>query len=279
MRLKFRNASRIAAGQHGCVTTGQLLDAGFSRAGVVRLAAKRLLHREFQGVWRLGHAAPSIQVRYMAAVLACGPGAALSGLAAAFHLGLIRRPPPLIEVSHPKERDIPGIPSRRRQVPSRERHGIPASTLQQVIRDLAGHLSLDDLAQLCHQAEVIYGVTRVPTNNVKGAAKLRAIYDGDHALLLSEMERAFKRLLEAAGLPLPHFNRKKAAAYIDARYEDPPITIELQSYRHHSSRAAWENDFERQRAARRRGDAFLPLTWRDVVETPAETVAELRRLL
>src|SRR3954452_2648333 len=181
MRLKFRNASRIAAGQHGCVTTGQLLDAGFSRAGVVRLAAKRLLHREFQGVWRLGHAAPSIHAHYMAAVLACGPGAALSGLAAAFHLGLIRRPPSLPEVSAPKDRDIRGIKTRRRKIAARSWDGIPTATVEQTIIDLAAILSLDDLALVCHNADIKFGVKRVRCKGVTGAAKLRAIYDGDHA--------------------------------------------------------------------------------------------------
>src|SRR4051794_40896620 len=191
MRLKFRNASRIAAGQHGCVTTGRLLDAGFSRAGVVRLAAKGLLHREFQGVYRFGHAAPSLHAHYMAAVLACGPGSALSGLAAAFHLGLIRRPPSLPEVSAPNDRDIRGIKTRRRMVASRNWQGIPTTTVAQTILDLAGRLSLDDLALVCHQAEIRFGVKRVPGKGAKGAAKLRAIYEGDHALLLSEMEREF----------------------------------------------------------------------------------------
>ena len=92
------------------------------------------------------------------------------------------------------------------------------------------------------------------------------------------MEREFKRVLEAAGLPLPRFN-KTGAHYLDARYERPPITIELQSFRYHRSRKAWEADFERQRAARRRGDAFLPLTWHDVFEATREMLEELAALL
>ena len=279
MRPKLRNASEIAARQHGCITTAQLIEQHFSRPAIKRLGAKGLLHKEFRGVWRFGHAAPSIEAHYMAAVLACGPGAALSGLAAAFHRGLIRRPPSLPEVSCPRDKDIPGILSRQRQVPSRTWRGIPTTSVEQTIRDLAAILPLDDLAKLCHSAEIKFGVKRVPFKGIKGAAKLRAIYDGDHALLLGEMEREFKRLLEAHGLPLPSFNRKRGAHYIDARYADPPTTIELQSFKHHSSRAAWEADFERQRAARRRGDEFRAYTWRDVVEEPRELLAELALLL
>src|SRR4051794_14554896 len=270
MRTKVGNAARLAGRQHGAISHAQLLGAGFSPSMVKRWAANGLLHREFRGVYRLGHRAPSIEARYTAAVLACGLGSALSGLAAAHHYRLIKSPPSLPEVSHPKEQDIPGILSRQRRIPYRKCHGIPTVSVEQVIRDLAGILSLDDLAHACHQAEVIYRVKRVPYKGVRGAAKLRAIYHGDHALLLSEMEREFKRLLEAGGLPLPQFNRKNGAHYIDARYAKPPLTVELQSFRYHRTRKAWEADYERQRAARRRGDAFLPLTWRDIFEGPGE---------
>jgi hypothetical protein len=49
-----------------------------------------LLHPVHRGVYRLGHRAPSIEASYMAAVLACGEGAVLSGLAAAFHYGIVK---------------------------------------------------------------------------------------------------------------------------------------------------------------------------------------------
>ena len=116
----FRNASKIAARQHGCITAKQLIELGVSRSAIDRWEKNGLLHREFSGVYRLGHAAPSLHAHYMAAVLACGPGAALSGLAAAFHLGLIRRPPSLPEVSAPKDRDIRGIKTRQRKVAIRK---------------------------------------------------------------------------------------------------------------------------------------------------------------
>jgi hypothetical protein len=44
----------------------------------------------FRGVYRVGHRAPSLEARYMAAVKASGKGAVLSGLAAAHLFGLIK---------------------------------------------------------------------------------------------------------------------------------------------------------------------------------------------
>ena len=94
MRVKVpppeREIARIAGRQHGVVTTRQLLDAGLSRQAISRRVAKGALHPELQGVFRVGLCAPSVEARYMAAVLACGPAAVLSGRAAAFMLGLLR---------------------------------------------------------------------------------------------------------------------------------------------------------------------------------------------
>ena len=51
----------------------------------------------YPGVYRVGHAAPSVEATYMAAVLACGDGALLMGAAAAYLYGADqgqRRPGP-----------------------------------------------------------------------------------------------------------------------------------------------------------------------------------------
>lgn len=44
-----------------------------------RRVARGVLHPELRSVYRVGHRAPSVEAWYMAAVLACGEGAALSG--------------------------------------------------------------------------------------------------------------------------------------------------------------------------------------------------------
>ena len=69
----------IAGRQHGLVTRAQLLEAGVSEAGIKRRLGRGVLLREHRGVYRVGHRAPSVEARYLAAVLAGGEGAALSG--------------------------------------------------------------------------------------------------------------------------------------------------------------------------------------------------------
>lgn len=57
------------------------------------------------------------------------------------------------------------------------------------------------------------------------------------------------------------------------------LTVELDSYRYHRSRHAWEQDRQRDREARARGDEFRRYTWLDVDEQPAPVLADLRQLL
>jgi len=89
MRGKGRTAevslARIATGQHGLVTRGQLLAAGISSSAIDRRVLKGALIVQHRGVFRVGHAAPNREARFLAAVLACGARALLCD-AAAGHL-------------------------------------------------------------------------------------------------------------------------------------------------------------------------------------------------
>jgi hypothetical protein len=73
----------IARRQHGAVARVQLLAAGISSDEIRwRLREGPLIPRIYPGVYRVGDCAPSREASYMAAVLACGEGAVLSGRAA-----------------------------------------------------------------------------------------------------------------------------------------------------------------------------------------------------
>jgi hypothetical protein len=82
--------ARIAQRQHGVITLAQLLAAGLSRGAITRRLAKGLLHRIHTGVYAVGHTGLSQHGRWAAAVLATGPGSALSHLSAADLRGISR---------------------------------------------------------------------------------------------------------------------------------------------------------------------------------------------
>jgi hypothetical protein len=109
-------------------------------------------------------------------------------------------------------------------------------------------------------------------------ARLRAVIDGDEPVLLSCLERRVRRLLRDAGLPLPDTNRPAGGRRIDCRWPEHRLTVELDSYRFHRSRHAWESDRRREREARARGDDFRRFTFGDV-EQPRALLAELAAAL
>jgi hypothetical protein len=81
----------LARRTHGVVTRRELLAAGVTPDEIRERLECGALLREFMGVYRVGHQAPSVEASYLAAVRACGESAALRGKAAAFLYGLIRR--------------------------------------------------------------------------------------------------------------------------------------------------------------------------------------------
>jgi very-short-patch-repair endonuclease len=271
------------------VTREELLRAGISDDEIKQRLQSGLLLREHRGVYRVGHRAPSMEARYLAAVRACGDGALLSGRAAAHLLGVLKGAAPAPEVTAPTAHRIPGVATRRRRLDPREAttwRGIPVTTVARTLVDLAAALSLDDLARACHEAGVRHYTTpaqveavlgRRPTT--RGAAKLRTILHGEAHVTLSRLEHRFLELLRDDGLPLPLTNRPAGGRRVDCRWPDRRLTVELDSYRYHNSRHAWEQDRRREREAHARGDQLRRYTYGDVFERPEQMLAELRPLL
>ena len=289
-RTDDERVARIAGRAHGVVTRRELLGAGLSERRVDRRIERGALIVEFPGVYRVGHRAPSVEARYMAAVKACGRKALLSGLSAAWLWGPMRGPAPVPEVTAPTERRIKGIQTRRqRRIDPRDatRHrGIPVTTVPATLVRVPSVLSFDDLARAAHEAAVRHGTTAEQVEaalerrpKAPGAARLRRVLRGDAPVLLSKLERRFRARLRAASLPLPITNTKAGSHYVDCRWPDHKLTVELDSYRYHHSRHAWEQDRRRDREAHRRGDQLRRYTWTDIFEEPQPMLAELKTLL
>jgi hypothetical protein len=78
-----REIAVLARRQHGVIATRQLVELGLSQQAVSHRVAAGRLHRVHHGVYAVGHTVLAIRGHWMAAVLACGPDAALSHAAAA----------------------------------------------------------------------------------------------------------------------------------------------------------------------------------------------------
>jgi hypothetical protein len=160
------------------------------------------------------------------------------------------------------------------------------TSVPRTLADVAADMAEDELARAFHEAEVRYRTKPAHVEAVlarhpsrRGARTIGAVMYGEVPVTLSETERVFFEALREEGLPLPEMNRPAGGRRIDARWPGHRLTVELDSYRYHNSRHAWEQDRQRERAARAREDQFQRFTWADVVERPRVTERDLRRLL
>jgi hypothetical protein len=259
--------AEVAGERHGVVTRRRLLAAGLSSGEITRRVRSGVLLVEYRGVYRLGHRAPSREARYAAAVAACGAGAVLCGRAAAHLHGLLRGPAPRAEVMTRGERRIGGISTCRcRRFDPRDATevlGIPVTTVARLWWISARYwVSMPSLVPVTRR---VFSTARRPgrsrrcssaARTAPGRAGSGRVLRGDVRVTLSTLERRFLALLNAEKLPLPETNRIAGGRRVDCRWPAHRLTIELDSYRFHRSRHAWEEDRRREREARARGDEF-----------------------
>jgi hypothetical protein len=282
--------AELASAAHGVVTRVELLRAGVSPEQIRHRVLRGALLPVHRGVYRVGHRAPSVEASYTAAVKACGRGAVLAGRSAAHLWGLLKGSPPPPEVLASSERRIPGVAVHRARrtdlADTTTWRGVPVTTVPRTLVDLASCLPESALARACHEAEVLHRTTPTQVEAVlalrpttPGAGALHRIMRGDVPVTLSKLEARFLDRLRQAHLPLPETNRPAGRHRVDCRWPDRALTVELDGYRYHSSRHAWEQDRRREREARARGDEFRRYTYGDVFGDPSLMLAELHTLL
>jgi very-short-patch-repair endonuclease len=248
----------LAARQHGVVSVDQLRAFGRDKFWVHRKLEKGWLHPLYRGVYAVGHTAVSIKGKYLAAVLACGPGAALSHRAAGHHLGL--RPLPAgIDVSVPVKRPgPPGIRTHRSRLLTpadiTRVDNIPVTTVARTLLDLAAILMPRELALAIDRAERadVFDLAAIEdllarANGRKGAAALRkgiAAWRPSHTR--SDLEDRHLEFLEAAGFPYPQLNvlvqGERDVHEVDAFWPEQRLVVELDGHAFHRTRRDRDRD-------------------------------------
>jgi very-short-patch-repair endonuclease len=193
-------------------------------------------------------------------------------------------------VTTPTGRRVAGVVTRRaRARDARDAvtwRGIPVTTVARTLVDLAAVLAAADLARACHEAGVRHGTTpahveavlaRRPTS--PGAATLREILRGESASPSARSNGGSLRARATRDSRCRRPTGRSAARRVDCHWPDRRVTVELDGYRYHGSRHAWEQDRRREREARARGDEFRRYTSGDVFESPRLMLAELRSIL
>jgi hypothetical protein len=278
--------AELADRQHGVVARRQLLELGFGRGAILWRLETGRLHPLHRGVYAVGRRAVMREGWWMAAVLACGPGAVLSHRCAAALWGMREGAPDRVEVLVARRlRPHDAIrPGQARLAPDERtfRAGIPVTTVPRTLLDLAAVLQPHELERALAQAE-LRGLSD-PTPLVallerhrgrRGAAALRrSLANGPlrPTVTKSELERRFLAFAERAGLPRPLTNVwLDADLQVDCLWPDQRLIVELDSRAYHRTTAAFERD-------RKRDRRLVAGQWRVVRVTDHAMRAEARAL-
>jgi len=264
--------ARIAAAQHGVVSIEQLRRAGIGRGGVSRRVAAGRLHRIHRGIYAVGHPGLSIEARWIAAVIAGGPGAALSHRSAAELWRMLERRPGPIHVTVPVaggRASRAGVrlhrrPSLTRRETTVER-GIAVTNPTRTLLDLRGAVSPGELRRAIREAEF----RRLPVEP--------EALPSDRAG--NKLELRLLQLCRRGGLPEPEANARVSGFEVDFLWRDSRLVVETDGYDAHAGRQAFEDD--RRRDARLVADGYrvLRFTYRRVVSDPDAVLATIRAAL
>jgi very-short-patch-repair endonuclease len=245
----------LAARQHGVVARWQLLALGLGPDAIdhrLRCGRLHLIHR---GVYAVGHRLVTKEGRWLAAVLAAGPGAVLSHRSAAALWGIRPTAATRIEVTTPKQlRPRPNLLPHCAVLPRdeiTERDGIPVTTAARTLLDLAATLDRHQLARALDEAEVLRleGPGRLMDRypRKRGTKTLRALLNESRRNLRSPLEAEFLALLDDHGFQRPETNTIIEGYEVDAAWRAARLIVELDGYATHGTRRAFERDRARDR--------------------------------
>jgi very-short-patch-repair endonuclease len=267
---------RLADAQHGVVSRSQLLHAGFTSEDIDRRLRAGRLHRIHRGVYAVGHRVLTREGRWMAAVLACGRGAALSHATAAAAWDL-RRNDGLIHVTVRGSRKAPrGVKLHRSPMLTPDEtttvRGIPVTGPARTIIDLARTLTADDLEPIVDLADERGLVDFQALRSAKPASLKAVLLNYAPAPTRSELERRFLRLCRRHRITTPETNALIHGYLVDFVWRDRGLIVEVDGYRYHRAPSRFERDRERDVELAMKGWRTLRFTWRQVM-TRGEWVA------
>lgn len=288
--------AELAERQWGVLCLAQLRELGVSRGAREHWLQSGRLRPLHLGVYALGHAALRREGRWLAAVLACGPHAALSHGSAAALWGIRATTATRIDVTAPRSRGpLAGIRVHRSRGLAAEdvttTLGITTTTVARTLLDLATSTSVAGLESALARAyaqrlvdanDITAVVTRA--NGHHGTGTLRRATLREPRITRSALERRFLNLVRAAGMPEPETNvwitlDGGEEWQLDVLWRRRQVIVELDGWATHRTRAAFEGD--RARAARLTAAGFrhLRFTHRQIAADHAAVVRILREVL
>jgi very-short-patch-repair endonuclease/predicted transcriptional regulator of viral defense system len=295
-----RAIGELAARQHGVVALGQLVELGLSASAVRNRVAGGRLHRIHRGVYAVGYARLTRDGRFMAAILACGPAAAISYRTAAvtWSLGMTMRRLIDVTAGASTRRDRPGIRVHSaHSLAPRDViliDGIPRTTVARTLLDVAEDGTRRELERACDRAAIQRLLDMAAVDDVlaradgrRGAPILAAVL-AEHrvgsTLTRNDLEERFLQIARDAGLAPDAVNRwipfpEGGGAEADFIYKRRRLIVEVDGRDPHTTRQAFEADRRRDQQLTLLGWRVIRFTWRQVMHDPRYVAATLHALL
>ncbi len=301
MEGKLRNAQRegelagLATRQHGVASHAQLLNLGFGERWIERRLWEGRLQAVHRNVYAVGHSRLTQRGRWWAAVLAYGPGTLLSHRTAAVLWGFQRPRKGPIHVTAACGRQglerREGIWIHRCKLTPADRttrDGFPVTTVARTLFDLAEAVPFESLKGAAEEAD------RLKLLRLRELEEVCERGHGRRALrpvrrLLAELgvpdegrsplEIRFPAFLREHRLPPPVQNAHVLGHEVDALWPSAKLIAELDSWEHHSHRAAFERDRARDPKLLIAGYRTIRITHRRLDNEPKQLAEEIRQLL
>lgn len=295
--MKDRGATRrireLGERQHGVVAHRQLLDRGVGAGTISSRLEIGMLVPIYRGVYGVGHRRLQFESRWMAAVLACGPGAVLSHGSAA-HLWGLRGSRGEIEVlrrSGGARHQGIRLHQTRRLEPweTATERLVPVSSIERTILDMAARMDDKRLERMLVEADRSGRLSWATLSRAlerrrgrKGAGRLLRVareVDPLAADALSVTEIDFLALWRRQGLPMPAVNVLVEGHLVDFLWPRERVIVEADSYGYHGDRPAFERDHEVDVDLIAAGYEVHHVTYRMLSKDPDRFLANVRNAL
>jgi hypothetical protein len=289
-----RDISRLADAQQGQVAHRQLIALGVPATAIEHSLRRGRLHRTFTGVYAVGHRALPAMWREMGAVLACGDGAFVSRHWAAAVHGVRPTAANDVEVTLPYGRSArrAGIRIHRaRNIDARdvtELDGVPVATPAFALFEIATDLTFDQFERAFDDALTKRVMTLAEAQDTlarhaghPGARLYSEFALPEHGLQItaSRAEQLMKAIIRPSGLPLPESNIRRGRIIPDFHWRREKVIVEIDGYRTHGTRRAFESDRARDAKLAAEGWIVIRFTWRQLVNEPVLVLTRLAQTL
>ena len=287
----------MAANGHGLVTAAQLAALGLAPGSVAHRVRQGRLVRRHRGVYVVGSAPLGATGRRLAAVLACGDGAAAGHAAAGAALDLLPARSGVVHVTVPPgngSRSRPGIRVYR----GRPLHadevvvvdGVPVTSVARTLVDLGDVVGPGALRRAFVRAEQlrVLDMRQIDASlelagRRRGARLLRellAVHDPRWSQTRSDLELAMLDVAQRFGLPEPEVNAWIRERFlVDFLWRDATLIVETDGGEVHGTATARRDDARRDHALRRAGFRVLRMRDGDVRRRPDAVAARIAAAL